>query len=247
MDNEIEILKKSQTKMKTSTKAQLVKDQTQRQASAPEGHVEKTLLGLRSGELIIQSKEMVPVKNKYTMGIREIFSTMRSPNWCVIIIEEEEKFPVMAQKKFCNIRDGNLPNREKERPREGHQVHMLQIAVEKAELLNTGAFSLTEETNTHSPRRLEWILFNNLVIFCSSVEPALIRIPQNPKHCFPVNRTHSYEKGTMYFAKSLLFYLLQIPPPQTLIPTIVPQSKEPILVEELMHALQKTMYFAREF
>lgn len=148
MDNEIEILKKSQSKMKMSTKAQLVKEQTQRQASAPEGHVEKTLLALRSGKLIIQSKEMVPVKNKYTMGISEIFSTMRIPNWCIIIIEEEEKFPEMAQKKFCNIRDGNLPNREKQRPMEGHQVHMLQIAMEKAELLNIWAYFLNRR-NQH--------------------------------------------------------------------------------------------------
>lgn len=84
-----------------------------------------------------------------------------------------------------------------------------------------GFFFPMDKIDICSPRRLEQMLFDSLMIFCYSVDLAITPIPQTPEHCFSVNITHSYKNSSMDFAKDayayLLLCLLQTLPPQTLI------------------------------
>lgn len=57
----------------------------------------------------------------------------------------------------------------------GHEV--LQITLEKSELLNMKTFSSPGEINSYLPERLEWVLFNKKVIFCYSMEPPSPKSP----------------------------------------------------------------------
>lgn len=70
---------------------------------------------------------------------------------------------------------------------------------------------------------------------------SLIRIPHTLENCFSVSRTHPHERGSHELCKIvLLLCLLQTLPSYAPNLNIVPQSIEPILVEEVTSALQKT-------